>query len=76
MIAKMKKWIIQADLLTLLDRFPMNDTNYSIEFPFSNLDVFPGKSWLLVLRQALNMEKSSWIYAEMGFDLYHLSVFI
>lgn len=29
---------------------------------------------LLVLRQALNIENSSYIYAEMGFDLWQLLV--
>lgn len=44
------------------------------EFAFSSLDLFPGKSRLLVLRQALNIENSSYIYAEMGFDMWQLLV--
>lgn len=44
------------------------------EFASSNLDLFRGKSWLLELRQALNMENISYIYAEMGFDLWQLLV--
>lgn len=44
------------------------------EFAFSNFDLLPGKSWLSVLRQALNMENSSYINAEMGFYLRQLLV--
>lgn len=44
------------------------------EFAFSNLDYFQRKSWLLVLRQALNMENILYIYAETGFDLWQLLV--
>lgn len=55
-----------SSLSPSLTGFPQMALIILFEFAFSNLKIFPGKSWLLVLRQALN----SYINAKTRFVLW------